>query len=364
MLFWLFENIFISFSLDLHTTYSILIRSIISFFSALLLSLSIGKYLIIRLHNLCFYQIIRCDGPKSHIKKQNIPTMGGIIILFAIIVSIMLWSNLSNLYVWYVLFILTTYGFLGFVDDYLKIKRKNTVGLQPRYKYFWQTLIALTLIFVMFLTDTSIIPTQIVIPLLKNCELKLCFFLAIIFAYFAIVGSSNAVNLSDGLDGLVIVPIIFITTGFSIIAYITSNINFSNFLHIPYLHCARELIIVCTSIIGASLGFLWFNAYPARVFMGDVGSLSLGGTLGAISVLLRQELLLLIMGGLFVIETISVVLQISFFKLFKIRIFKMAPIHHHFELIHCPEPRIVVRYWIISVILMLLGLIILLINRW
>lgn len=306
--------------------------------------------------NLNFFQIIRSDGPKSHILKQDTPVMGGLAILISIVISVIIFSDLSNWHVWYVLFILITYGILGMVDDLLKIQRKNTNGLNILYKYFWQSLIALILIISIFIFNKDPLFMQLVIPCVTTVMPKLGIWY-IVLSYFVIVGTSNAVNLSDGLDGLVIVPIILIALGLAFVACITSNEYFSNLLHVPYINYSGELIVICVAIVGASLGFLWFNTYPAQIFMGDVGSLSLGGALGIIAVCLRQEFLLLIMGGVFVIETISVILQIVFFKLFGKRIFKMAPIHHHFELKGCPEPRIIVRFWIISLILVLIGLI-------
>lgn len=323
-----------------------------------MISLVIGSYIIIKLRRFHFFQIIRVDGPQSHILKQGTPVMGGLIILISIILSIMICADLSNLYVWYMLFILIMYGILGLVDDFLKIKRSSTRGLNALHKYFWQSVIALILIISIFVYNKNYISMRLVIPFCTNIILELGIWYVLI-AYFVIVGTSNAVNLSDGLDGLVIVPIILVTSGFAIIAYITNNEFFSNYLHISYVRNSGELIVVCAAIIGAGLGFLWFNAHPAEIFMGDTGSLSLGAALGAISVFLCQECLLLIMGGMFVVESVSVILQVIYFKLFRRRIFKMAPIHHHFELKGYPESRITVRFWIISLILVLFGLVIL-----
>ncbi|WP_331828410.1 phospho-N-acetylmuramoyl-pentapeptide-transferase [Candidatus Blochmannia sp. SNP] len=356
MLFWLIKDISVLYSFNFNIICHLTFRVIASLLSALFISLGISSYIIKRFHNLRFFQIVRENGPEAHIQKQGTPTMGGIIILLSIFIVIIMWADLSNLYVWYVSFILITYGILGLIDDLLKIKRKSTAGLSALHKYFWQSLIALTLIITMFALDHNIVSTQLVVPFCKNFMPQLGVWY-IVLAYFVVVGTSNAVNLSDGLDGLAIMPIILITAGLAVIASITSDIYFSHCLHIPYLALSGELIIVCAAIIGSGIGFLWFNTYPAQIFMGDVGSLSLGGTLGIISVLLHQECLLLIMGGVFVIETISVILQISYFKLFGKRIFKMTPIHHHFELKGCPEPRLIVRFWIISLILVLFGLI-------
>lgn len=319
------------------------------------ISLILGAYIIKYLCALRIFQIIRFNGPQSHVLKKNTPVMGGVIILISIFSSVIMCADLSNWYVWCVLLILITYGILGIVDDLLKIKRKNPNGLSVLYKYCWQSLIAVVLIFSIFIVNKDVLSMQLVIPFINIMpELGIWY---VVLAYFVIVGASNAVNLSDGLDGLVIVPIIFIATGLAVIAYVTNNEYYSHCLHIPYVHGSGELVVVCVAIIGAGLGFLWFNTYPAQIFMGDVGALSLGGGLGIISVFLHQELLLLIMGGVFVLETISVIFQVGYFKLFKQRIFKMAPIHHHYELQGYPEPKIVVRIWIISLVLVLIGLI-------
>lgn len=330
--------------------------SYFEFFFSLFISLVLGSYIIVWSRNLCFFQIIRFNGPKSHILKQGTPIMGGLVILISIFTSVIICANLSNLYVWYVLLILIAYGVLGLIDDILKIKRKNTHGINILYKYFWQSFIALILIVTIFICNKDNIPMQLVIPCVTSSmpELGIWYF---VLAYFVIVGTSNAVNLSDGLDGLVIVPIMLIVLGLSVVAYITNSEFFAHYFHLPYIRDSGELIIICVAIFGSGIGFLWFNTYPAQIFMGDVGSLSLGAAIGTIAVFLRQECLLLIMGGLFVIETISVILQIGYFKLFRKRIFKMAPIHHHFELQNCPEPRIIVRFWIVSVVLVLIGLI-------
>lgn len=322
------------------------------------MSLIAGKFFINFSYDWHIFQVIRFDGPTSHILKQNTPSMGGVAILFSIFFSVILCADLSNWYVWCVLLVLMMYGILGVIDDFLKIQRKNSNGLNMLSKYFWQSLIALILMIAIFVLKKDILPMKLVIPFFTSVMPELGIWY-IILAYFVIVGTSNAVNLSDGLDGLAIVPIILIAAGLALVAYATNNEDYSHCLSIPYVHNSGELIIVCVAIIGASLGFLWFNTYPAQIFMGDVGSLSLGGGLGLVAVFLRQEFLLLIMGGVFVVETISVIFQIGCFKLFRRRIFKMAPLHHHFELQGCPEPRVVVRMWIISLVLVLFGLIIL-----
>lgn len=257
--------------------------------------------------------------------------MGGIMILFAITISTLLWANLVNPYIWFSLFVLLGYGAVGFVDDYRKITRKNTDGLIARWKYFWLSAIALVAVFGMYAIGKDTNATRLVVPFFKEIMPQLGLFY-IVLAYFVIVGTSNAVNLTDGLDGLAIMPTVFVAGAFALIAWATGNVEWSSYLYIPHIKYTSELVVFCTAIVGAGLGFLWFNTYPAQVFMGDVGSLALGGALGVIAVLVRQEFLLVIMGGVFVIETLSVILQVGSYKLRKQRIFRMAPIHHHFEL--------------------------------
>lgn len=314
-----------------------------------------GPSLISWLYKLQIGQVVRDDGPESHFSKRGTPTMGGLMILTAITISVLMWASISNQYIWYVLFILVSYGIIGFIDDYRKVVRQESHGLLARWKYFWQSLIALLLVFTIFSLHKNTAATQLVVPFFKNIMPQLGLWYMLL-AYLTIVGTSNAVNLTDGLDGLAIMPTVFIASGLALVSWATGNINFSVYLHIPYVRLAGELVIICTSIVGAGLGFLWYNTYPAQFFMGDVGSLALGGALGTIAVLLREELLLLIMGGLFVIETLSVILQVGSFKLCGQRLFLMAPIHHHYELKGCPEPRVIVRFWIISLMLVLIGL--------
>ncbi|MDY4280100.1 MAG: phospho-N-acetylmuramoyl-pentapeptide-transferase [[Pasteurella] mairii] len=333
----------------------ITMRAVMALFTALLLSLWVGPKVIRRLQILKFGQEVRNDGPESHLSKRGTPTMGGIMILISIGVSTLLWVNLTNPYVWFSLFVLFGYGAVGFVDDYRKITRKNTDGLIARWKYFWLSTIALVAVFGMYAVGKDTDATKLVVPFFKDVMPQLGLFY-IILAYFVIVGTSNAVNLTDGLDGLAIMPTVFVAGAFALIAWATGNIEWSKYLYIPYIKHASELVVFCTAIVGAGLGFLWFNTYPAQVFMGDVGSLALGGALGVVAVLVRQEFLLVIMGGVFVMETVSVILQVGSYKLRKQRIFRMAPIHHHFELKGWPEPRVIIRFWIISLMLVLLGL--------
>lgn len=331
------------------------LRAILATLTSLLMAILIGPAMIKWLQQLQIGQTVRDDGPQTHLQKMGTPTMGGVLILAAIITSVMLWADLSNKYVWVTLTILIGYGVVGFVDDYRKVVRKDSKGLVARWKYFWQTVIALAVAIFLYSTTTQAEETQLIVPFFKDVVPQLGL-LYIAFVYFTVVGSSNAVNLTDGLDGLAIVPTILVAGALAIFAYVTGNINFAVYLHIPYIPQASELVIICGAIIGAGLGFLWFNAYPAEVFMGDVGSLALGGVLGIIAVLVRQEIVLVIMGGIFVIETLSVIIQVGSFKLRGKRVFRMAPIHHHFELKGWPEPKVIVRFWIISLILVLVGL--------
>lgn len=331
-------------------------RAITSLLTALIMSLWMGPYLIRWLQRLQLGQVVRSDGPESHFSKRGTPTMGGTMILVAIAISVLMWTHLTNPYVWCVLTVLVGYGAIGLIDDYRKVVRKDTKGLVARWKFFWQSIIALGVAFALYTAGKGTAATLLVVPFFKDIMPQLGL-LYILLAYFVIVGTSNAVNLTDGLDGLAIMPTVFVAAGFALIAWATGNIKFASYLHIPYLRHAGELVVVCTAIVGAGLGFLWFNTYPAQVFMGDVGSLALGGVLGMIAVLLRQEFLLVIMGGVFVVETLSVILQVGSFKLRGQRIFRMAPIHHHYELKGWPEPRVIVRFWIISLMLVLIGLV-------
>ena len=330
-------------------------RAILSTLTALLIAVMIGPRMIKWLQNMQIGQTVRDDGPQSHLSKSGTPTMGGVLILAAILTSVLLWADLTNRYVWVTLAIVTGYGIIGFVDDYRKVVRKDPKGLIARWKYFWQSVVAIGISVYLYANAQAPAETSLLVPFFKDVMPQLGMFFMVV-SYFTIVGTSNAVNLTDGLDGLAIVPTILVAGAFAVFAYATGNVNFSNYLNIPYIPLTSELVIVCTAIVGAGLGFLWFNTYPAMVFMGDVGSLALGGTLGVLAVLLRQEIVLIIMGGVFVIETLSVILQVGSFKLRGERIFRMAPIHHHYELKGWPEPRVIVRFWIISVILVLVGL--------
>ncbi|TLU66724.1 phospho-N-acetylmuramoyl-pentapeptide-transferase [Thalassotalea litorea] len=354
MLVWLGEYLTQYFSVFNVFSY-LTFRAIISTLTALGLSLYFGPKLIRYLQKMQIGQTVRDDGPQSHLSKSGTPTMGGILILGAIVTSILLWTDLSNPYVQIVLFVIISFGLIGFVDDYRKVIRKDPNGLIARWKYFWQTVVGLITAFFIYAIAASPTETSLLIPFVKDVMPQLGM-LYIVLTYLVIVGTSNAVNLTDGLDGLAIVPTILVAAAFAVFAYVTGHLNFSEYLHLPHLRNASELVVVCTAIVGAGLGFLWFNTYPAQVFMGDVGSLALGAALGVIAVLVKQEIVLFIMGGVFVVETLSVILQVGSYKLRGQRIFRMAPIHHHYELKGWPEPRVIVRFWIISIVLVLVGL--------
>lgn len=330
-------------------------RVILGILTALMLSLWLGPKVIIGLRRLQVGQTVRDDGPQSHLVKTGTPTMGGLLILMSIFVAVLLWADLSNRYVWVTLVVIGGFGLVGFIDDYRKVVHKDPAGLVARWKYFWQSVIAGSVAVYLFYTAGLEAETALLIPFVKDVMPQLGL-LYLFLAYFVIVGTSNAVNLTDGLDGLAIMPTVMVAGALGIFAYVTGNVNFSAYLQIPYIPQAAELTVVCAAICGAGLGFLWFNTYPAQVFMGDVGSLALGAALGIIAILVRQELVLLIMGGVFVMETLSVMLQVGSYKMRGKRVFRMAPIHHHYELKGWPEPRVIVRFWILSLVFVLIGL--------
>lgn len=331
------------------------LRGIMGVITALCLSLYLGPKMIRFLKEKQIGQSIRDDGPQSHLSKAGTPTMGGAVILLSIGISTLLWADLSSRYVWIVLAVTFIFGGVGWVDDWRKVVEKNSVGLPARWKYFWQSIGGFGAAILLYTTAQSPAEIELIVPFFKDVAINMGLFF-IVFTYFVIVGTSNAVNLTDGLDGLAIMPTVMVAAGLGVFAYLSGHVEFANYLHIPYIQGSGELIIFCGAIVGAGLGFLWFNTYPAQVFMGDVGALSLGAALGVVAVIVRQELVLVIMGGVFVMETLSVVLQVASYKLTGKRIFRMAPIHHHFELKGWPEPRIIVRFWIITVILVLIGL--------
>ena len=299
---------------------------------------------------------IRQDGPIDHIvKKSGTPTMGGLMILIGIIISTLMWADLNNIYVWIVLFVCTSLGLLGFVDDYYKIKLKNSSGINAKIKFLGQLIISLiTILALFYYTDHESI-SNLYFPFFKNFVLHLGLFF-IPFGIFVIIGSSNAVNLTDGLDGLATVPVMLVALSFALICYLVGNAIFSNYLQIQYVSNVGELSIFCGSIVGSCLGFLWYNAPPAKIFMGDTGSLSLGGSIASVAIIVKHEIVLAIVGGLFVLETVSVIIQVISFKLTGKRVFMMAPIHHHFEKKGWAESTIVIRFWIIAIILALVGL--------
>jgi len=331
------------------------VRGILSALTALGLSLWWGPAVIRKLATYKGGQPIRQEGPQTHFSKAGTPTMGGALIIMTVMAAVLLWGDLRNRYVWIVLAVLVGFGLIGWLDDWIKIVHRDPNGLKSRLKYLYQSIFGLAAGLVLFYTADTPAATTLFVPLLKNVAIPLGLFFVVV-AYFWIVGFSNAVNLTDGLDGLAIMPTVLVACALGVFAYASGNAVFSEYLQIPAIPGAGELVIICAAIAGAGLGFLWFNTYPAMVFMGDIGALALGAALGAIAVIVRQELVLVIMGGVFVIETLSVIIQVASFKLTGKRVFRMAPIHHHFELKGWPEPRVIVRFWIISVILVLVGL--------
>ncbi|MDH5473479.1 MAG: phospho-N-acetylmuramoyl-pentapeptide-transferase [Gammaproteobacteria bacterium] len=330
-------------------------RAILGTLTALLISLWIGPGMIRRLSTYKIGQNVRNDGPETHLSKSGTPTMGGSLILVAVAISTLLWSDLDNRQVWIALVVTLLFGGIGFIDDYKKLMGGSSKGLSAKSKYLWQTIFGLGAAIYIYKTAQQPIETTLIVPFFKDVMIPLGIGF-VVLAYLVIVGSSNAVNLTDGLDGLAILPTVMVAGALGIFAYATGHVNFSTYLGIPYIAGVGELVIFCGALVGSGLGFLWFNTYPAQVFMGDVGALALGAALGVTAVLVRQELVLVIMGGIFVMETVSVILQVASFKLTGRRIFRMAPLHHHFELKGWPEPRVIVRFWIITVVLVLIGL--------
>jgi phospho-N-acetylmuramoyl-pentapeptide-transferase len=331
------------------------LRALLAALTALVISFLIGPWMIRRLSYNQIGQRVRDDGPKSHLPKAGTPTMGGALILVAIGASTLLWADLRNRFVWITLGVTLAFGLIGFWDDYLKLVVGNSRGLIARYKYFWQSVAGLCCAIALFVTAKAPAETALYVPFFKSVMVPLGYGY-IFLTYFVVVGSSNAVNLTDGLDGLAIMPAVLVGGALGVFAYATGNAVFSGYLGIPFIEGTGEILVFCATLVGAGLGFLWFNTYPAQVFMGDIGALALGAALGVVAVIVRQEIVLLIMGGVFVMETVSVMLQVASYKLTGKRIFRMAPIHHHFELKGWAEPRVIVRFWIVSVILVLVGL--------
>jgi len=354
MLVWLSDYL-----MQINSNFAVLqyitVRGIFSILTAMAVSLLIGPWIIRRLNYHQIGQVVRDDGPESHFRKAGTPTMGGVLILVSIVISTLLWSDLSNHYVWTVMLVTVAFGAVGWVDDYRKVFEQNTVGLSARWKYFWQSLIGLAAAIFLYYSAQSPVETQYIIPFFKDVAIDVGV-LYIVITYFMIVGFSNAVNLTDGLDGLAILPTVMVGGALGLIAYLAGHSEFSTYLNIPNVSGSGEIVIFAGALMGAGLGFLWFNTYPAQIFMGDVGALALGASLGLMAVISRHEIVLFIMGGVFVMETASVILQVASFKLTGKRIFRMAPLHHHFELKGWPEPRVIVRFWIITVMLVLFGL--------
>ncbi len=331
------------------------LRAILGTLTALLVALLFGPIVIRKLTQYKVGQAVREDGPQTHLQKEGTPTMGGALILISIAMATLLWSDWSNHYVWVVLGVTLGFGAIGWIDDYRKVVHRDPNGMSARVKFLSQSAIAAVAAVVVYWTAAVPAETQLFVPFFKDVVIELGLFY-LVLVYFVVVGSSNAVNLTDGLDGLAILPTVLVGGALAVFAYLSGHVEFANYLSIPHLPHAGELVIFCAALVGAGLGFLWFNTYPAMVFMGDVGALALGAALGMVAVLVRQELVLFIMGGVFVMETLSVMIQVASFKLRGKRVFRMAPIHHHFELQGWPEPRVIVRFWIITVVLVLIGL--------
>ena len=330
-------------------------RAILATLTSLVFILFFGKTFIRFIAKQKYGQIIREEGPQSHLEKKGTPTMGGLLILFSILFSCLCWGDLSNKYLLVSMAVTFLFGVIGLIDDYLKLRYSNSKGLSGRSRLLWEILVALSASSLIYYFATSAEETTLFLPFFKDFALQLGIWF-ILFSALVLVATANAVNLTDGLDGLAIMPSVMVAAGMGIIAYISGNAILSDYLNVPYLFYSTEIVIFCGALVGAGIGFLWFNTYPAQIFMGDVGSLSLGAALGIIAVSIRQEFILMLMGGVFVIETMSVILQVASFKLTGKRIFKMAPLHHHYELSGLAEPKIIVRFWIVTLILVLFAL--------
>ncbi|MEY2862394.1 MAG: phospho-N-acetylmuramoyl-pentapeptide-transferase [Pseudomonadota bacterium] len=366
MLLWLFEQLGQYDHTFLVFKY-LTLRAMLSVLTALIISMLLGPAVIEKLRSLKYGQAVRTDGPQTHLVKSGTPTMGGILILVSIAISVLLWSDLTNPYIWIVLGVMVVFGAVGWMDDWLKIKHKDPKGLPARKKYFWTSVGALGAgVALYFIAQQAPTPAasrdmlDLLVPVFKTLTIPLSSIPMgigfIVFTYLVINGASNAVNLTDGLDGLAIMPVIMVAAALGAFAYLTGDVRYAHYLSLPYVANARELIMICGAMIGAGLGFLWFNAHPAQVFMGDVGALTLGAMLGTMAVMVRQEMAFAIMGGLFVASAVSVFLQVGSYKLRKKRIFLMAPIHHHFELKGIEETQVVIRSWIVTIMLVLIGL--------
>ena len=349
----------ISFLTSLDSGFNVLsyltVRAVFAMTTALLITLVLGKWIILKLEQYEIGQVIRDDGPETHEEKEGTPTMGGVLILFTFFTSMIIWGDWRNPYLWIVLLTALLFSVIGFVDDYLKIKKKNSDGLSRRQKIVAQTISAILICLWLISLDSKVIGTELLIPFFKDLVIPLNTLGFFIIGWFAIVGGSNSVNLTDGLDGLAIMPVILISGALAVFAYIGGNYNFSAYLNMPFMPGTGEVFVVCAALVGSGFGFLWYNTYPAEIFMGDTGSLSLGAILAVIAIIGHQEILLILMGGIFVAETLSVILQIGYFKRTQERLFLMAPIHHHFEKKGLSEPKIIVRFWIVTLILILIS---------
>ncbi|MHC8441134.1 MAG: phospho-N-acetylmuramoyl-pentapeptide-transferase [Candidatus Eutrophobiaceae bacterium] len=354
MMLWLAEWLSQFYS-GLNVFQYITLRAILSVLTALGISFLVGPWMIRKLSQGQIRQVVRNDGPKNHLSKMGTPTMGGVLPLLSIGISALCWVRMDNRHFWIVFVVTALFGAIGWVDDYRKVVRKNPKGLSAKHKYLLQSVVGLFAAMYMYHSATQPAELQLIVPFFKSVVIDMgwCY---ILLTYLVIVGSSNAVNLTDGLDGLAILPAVVIAVALAVFAYASGHARFAEYLGIPYIPGIGELAIFCSAMAGAGLGFLWFNAYPAQVFMGDIGSLALGAALGTIAVLVRQELVFFIMAGVFVMETLSVIIQVVSFKLTGKRVFRMAPLHHHYELKGWPEPRVIVRFWIITIMLVLIGL--------
>lgn len=354
MLTWLFEQLSREYGLFNVFRY-LTFRGICGVLTALSIFFVFGPTMIRKLSDYHIGQTVRVDGPPAHFDKVGTPTMGGGLILLSMVASTLLWGDLGNRFIWAILFTTTAFGVIGWIDDYRKLVDKNPRGMGARNKFLSQGVVGLLAALFLYYTARSSAETALLLPLFKDVLLPLGWGF-VVLTWLVIVGTSNAVNLTDGLDGLAIMPTVMVAGALGIFAYATGNLIYAGYLGIPYIPGAGEVLVFCAALVGAGLGFLWFNTYPAQVFMGDIGALSLGAAIGIVAVIVRQEIVLIIMGGVFVIETVSVILQVASYKLMGRRIFRMAPLHHHFELKGWPEPRVIVRFWIISLILVLVGL--------
>jgi len=350
----------ISFLSSLDTGFNVLsyltVRAVFAMMTSLLITLLLGKWIISKLQQYQIGQVIRSDGPESHQDKEGTPTMGGVLILFAFFTSVIIWGDWRNPFLWIVIVTALLFSSIGFIDDYLKIKKQNSDGLSRRQKILAQSISTILICIWLLSLNSETIGAELLIPFFKDLVIPLNAFGFLIVGWFAIVGGSNSVNLTDGLDGLAIMPVILISGALAVFAYIGGNYNFSAYLNMPFMQGTGEVFVICAALIGSGFGFLWFNTYPAEIFMGDIGSLSLGAILAVIAIIVHQEILLILMGGIFVAETLSVILQIGYFKRTQKRLFLMAPIHHHFEEMGLKEPKIIVRFWIVTLILVLISL--------